>query len=161
MQNVAPRKCSDSIAGLSVLPIFWFPGTWLSGAVALAKKNSECHNTKQPCIRSAGLPAAQLAAVFQAAPRNTRRVIFATNLAETSLTIEGVVYVVDTLHSRQSVYDPFVDMESQAVAPISAAAAKQRAGRAGRVRPGHCFRICTEDDFKVLDAPAEHDISHL
>ena len=64
-------------------------------------------------------------------------------MAETSLTIEGVVYVIDTLHSRQSVYDPFADMEAQAVAPISAAAAAQRAGRAGRVRPGHCFRLCT------------------
>lgn len=70
-------------------------------------------------------------------------------MAETSLTIEGVVYVIDTLHSRQSVYDPFVDLDAQALAPISGAAARQRGGRAGRVRPGHCFRVCTEDAFKV------------
>jgi HrpA-like RNA helicase len=116
------------------------------------------HNSTHIC---AGLPAAQLAEAFKPAPRNTRRAVFATNMAETSLTIEGVVYVVDTLHHRQSVYDPFVDMDSQAVAPISAAAAKQRAGRAGRVRPGHCFRICTEDDFKVPLSKRSYCVSSL
>ena len=100
-------------------------------------------------VSHAGLPAPQLAAIFQPTPRHTRRVIFATNMAETSLTIEGIVYVIDTLHSRQSVYDPFVDLDAQAVTPISGAAAQQRGGRAGRVRPGHCFRVCTEDAFKV------------
>jgi Helicase conserved C-terminal domain len=97
----------------------------------------------------AGAPQAQQAEVFAPAPRGVRRVIYSTNLAETSVTIEGVVYVVDALHSRQSVYDPLVDMNAQAVAPISRAAATQRAGRAGRVRPGHCFRLCTEEAFEV------------
>ena len=97
----------------------------------------------------AGVPPAQQADVFTPTPRNTRRAIFATNLAETSLTIEGVVYVVDALHARQRAYDPLLDLDSLLTAPITRAAAKQRAGRAGRVRPGHCFRLCTREAFEV------------
>ena len=99
-----------------------------------------------PC---AGLPAAQQLAVFAPCPRNHRRVIVATNIAETSVTLEGVVYVVDTLFSKQRSYNPLVGLECLLVAPISKASAAQRAGRAGRVRPGHCFRLCTEQAFKV------------
>lgn len=87
--------------------------------------------------------------MFSPTPRNTRRAIFATNLAETSLTIEGVVYVVDALHARQRAYDPLLDLDSLLTAPITRASAKQRAGRAGRVRPGHCFRLCTRYAFQV------------
>lgn len=104
----------------------------------------------RPCSRwPAGVPPAQQAEVFTPTPRNTRRAIFATNLAETSLTIEGVVYVVDTLHSKQRAYDPLLDLDSLLVAPVTRASAKQRAGRAGRVRPGHCFRLCTQEAFEV------------
>lgn len=97
----------------------------------------------------AGVPPARQADVFTPTPRNTRRAIFATNLAETSLTIEGVVYVVDALHARQRAYDPLLDLDSLLTAPITRASATQRAGRAGRVRPGHCFRLCTREAFEV------------
>ncbi|CDF36646.1 Predicted pre-mRNA splicing factor ATP-dependent RNA helicase PRP43 [Chondrus crispus] len=76
-----------------------------------------------------------------------RKVICATNIAETSLTIDGVVYVVDTGFSKQKIYNPRVRVESLLVQEISRASAKQRAGRAGRTRPGKCFRLYTEESF--------------
>lgn len=76
-----------------------------------------------------------------------RKVVVATNIAETSLTIDGIVYVVDPGFSKQKVYNPRIRVESLLVSPISKASAQQRAGRAGRTRPGKCFRLYTEKDF--------------
>ncbi|KAJ1448204.1 P-loop containing nucleoside triphosphate hydrolase protein [Pelagophyceae sp. CCMP2097] len=77
-----------------------------------------------------------------------RKVVVSTNIAETSLTIDGIVYVVDPGFSKQKVYNPRIRVESLLVSPISRASAKQRAGRAGRTRPGKCFRLYTEASFK-------------
>lgn len=87
-----------------------------------------------------GLPGAQQKAVFAPTPRGQRKVVAATNVAETSLTLEGVVYVVDCCFAKQRCYNPLTGLEALLVAPISKANAAQRAGRAGRLRPGHCFR---------------------
>ncbi|CAN1770829.1 Probable pre-mRNA-splicing factor ATP-dependent RNA helicase DEAH9 [Linum perenne] len=87
-----------------------------------------------------GLPRADQDLVFSPSPRGKRKVIISTNIAETSLTLEGVVYVVDSGFSKQRFYDPMSDIENLVVAPISKASARQRAGRAGRVRPGKCYR---------------------
>ncbi|KAJ6607255.1 P-loop containing nucleoside triphosphate hydrolase protein [Mycena sp. CBHHK59/15] len=76
-----------------------------------------------------------------------RKVIVATNIAEASLTIDGIVYVVDPGFSKQRVYNPRIRVDSQLVSPISKASAQQRAGRAGRTQPGKCFRLYTEKDF--------------
>ncbi|KAL4061704.1 P-loop containing nucleoside triphosphate hydrolase protein [Scleroderma yunnanense] len=76
-----------------------------------------------------------------------RKVVISTNIAETSLTIDGIVYVVDPGFSKQKVYNPRIRVESLLVTPISKASAQQRAGRAGRTRPGKCFRLYTEKDF--------------
>ncbi|KAI2498633.1 hypothetical protein MHU86_15867 [Fragilaria crotonensis] len=76
-----------------------------------------------------------------------RKVVVSTNIAETSITIEGVVYVVDPGFSKQKVYNPRIRVESLLVSPISRASARQRAGRAGRTRPGKCFRLYTEESF--------------
>jgi len=76
-----------------------------------------------------------------------RKVVVSTNIAETSLTIDGIVYVVDPGFSKQKVYNPRIRVESLLVSPISKASAQQRAGRAGRTRPGKCFRLYTEKDF--------------
>merc|ERR1719253_951392 len=76
-----------------------------------------------------------------------RKVVVSTNIAETSLTIDGIVYVVDPGFSKQKVYNPRERVESLLVSPISQASAKQRAGRAGRTRPGKCFRLYTEVSF--------------
>ncbi|OGM42204.1 pre-mRNA-splicing factor ATP-dependent RNA helicase PRP43 [Aspergillus bombycis] len=80
--------------------------------------------------------------------RAGRKVIVSTNIAETSLTIDGIVYVVDPGFSKQKIYNPRIRVESLLVSPISKASAQQRAGRAGRTRPGKCFRLYTEGAFK-------------
>jgi pre-mRNA-splicing factor ATP-dependent RNA helicase DHX15/PRP43 len=76
-----------------------------------------------------------------------RKVIVSTNVAETSLTIDGIVYVIDPGFSKQKMYNPRIRVESLLVSPISKASAQQRAGRAGRTRPGKCFRLYAEEDF--------------
>lgn len=76
-----------------------------------------------------------------------RKVVVSTNIAETSLTIDGIVYVVDPGFSKQKVYNPRIRVESLLVSPISRASARQRAGRAGRTRPGKCYRLYTEQSF--------------
>jgi pre-mRNA-splicing factor ATP-dependent RNA helicase DHX15/PRP43 len=80
-----------------------------------------------------------------------RKCIVSTNIAETSLTINGIVYVVDPGFSKQKVYNPRIRVESLLVSPISRASAQQRAGRAGRTQPGKCFRLYTEKAFSELD----------
>jgi pre-mRNA-splicing factor ATP-dependent RNA helicase DHX15/PRP43 len=101
------------------------------------------------------LPPAQQQKIFDPAPpprkqggRPGRKCIVSTNIAETSLTIDGIVYVVDPGFSKQKVYNPRIRVESLLVSPISKASAQQRAGRAGRTRPGKCFRLYTEGAFK-------------
>jgi len=94
------------------------------------------------------LPMAQQKKVFRHAP-GKRKVIVATNIAETSLTIDGVVYVVDPGLFKQKLYNPRTHSESLLVSPISRASAMQRAGRAGRTQPGKCFRLYTEETFRT------------
>ena len=77
-----------------------------------------------------------------------RKVVVSTNIAETSLTIDGVVFVIDPGFSKQKVYNPRIRVESLLVSPISKASAQQRAGRAGRTKPGKCFRLYTEKAYK-------------
>lgn len=101
------------------------------------------------------LPPHQQQRIFAKAPgplraggRPGRKVIISTNIAETSLTIDGIVYVVDPGFSKQKIYNPRIRVESLLVSPISKASAQQRAGRAGRTKPGKCFRLYTEKAFK-------------
>ncbi|KAI5798953.1 P-loop containing nucleoside triphosphate hydrolase protein [Geopyxis carbonaria] len=101
------------------------------------------------------LPPQQQQKIFDPAPPPRtpngtpgRKVVVSTNIAETSLTIDGIVYVVDPGFSKQKVYNPRIRVESLLVSPISKASAQQRAGRAGRTRPGKCFRLYTEQAFK-------------
>eukprot|EP01125_Pyxidicula_operculata_P017449 TRINITY_DN610_c2_g1_i1.p2 TRINITY_DN610_c2_g1~~TRINITY_DN610_c2_g1_i1.p2 ORF type:complete len:707 (+),score=155.78 TRINITY_DN610_c2_g1_i1:38-2158(+) len=79
-----------------------------------------------------------------------RKCVVATNIAETSLTINGIVYVIDPGFAKQKVYNPRIRVESLLVSPISRASAQQRAGRAGRTQPGKCFRLYTEKAFSEL-----------
>ncbi|KAF9608754.1 hypothetical protein IFM89_010886 [Coptis chinensis] len=94
-----------------------------------------------------GLSRADQDLIFSPTPRGKRKVIVSTNIAETSLTLEGIVYVVDSGFSKQRFYNPISDIENLVVAPISKASARQRAGRAGRVRSGKCYRLYTEEYF--------------
>ncbi|CAG9973985.1 unnamed protein product [Clonostachys byssicola] len=87
-----------------------------------------------------------------------RKCIVSTNIAETSLTIDNIVYVVDSGLSRQLVYNPRLDMDMLRVAPISQASANQRAGRAGLTKNGVCLRLYSKEDFELMDASTEPDI---
>ena len=94
------------------------------------------------------LPSEMQAKIFEPTPKGARKVVLATNIAETSLTIDGVVYVIDPGFSKQKSYNAKTGMESLVVTPISQASANQRAGRAGRVAPGKCFRLYTNWAFQ-------------
>ncbi|CAL9138746.1 unnamed protein product [Musa acuminata var. zebrina] len=92
--------------------------------------------------------------VFSPAPPNCRRFIVATNIAETSLTVDGIVYVIDSGFVKQRQYNPSTGMYSLDIVQISRVQADQRAGRAGRTRPGKCYRLYprTVYDEEFLDA---------
>eukprot|EP00743_Colponemidia_sp_Colp-15_P006211 GILK01006680.1.p1 GENE.GILK01006680.1~~GILK01006680.1.p1 ORF type:complete len:1059 (+),score=238.82 GILK01006680.1:57-3179(+) len=90
------------------------------------------------------LPSDMQAKIFEKTPPGARKVVLATNIAETSLTIDGIVYVIDTGFCKQKSYDAKTGMEKLLVTPVSKASANQRAGRAGRVAPGKCFRLYTK-----------------
>jgi pre-mRNA-splicing factor ATP-dependent RNA helicase DHX15/PRP43 len=101
------------------------------------------------------LPPAAQQRIFEAAPPPKyeggppgRKVIVSTNIAETSLTIDGIVYVIDPGFAKQKVYNPRIRVESLLVSPISKASAHQRAGRAGRTQPGKAFRLYTAKAFE-------------
>ncbi|KAI8466158.1 MAG: DEAH-box nuclear pre-mRNA splicing factor [Monoraphidium minutum] len=96
----------------------------------------------------ASLPPEMQLRVFRSGPGGARRCIVATNVAETSITVEGVVYVVDSGVVKQKHYHPSSGMDSLDVVPISRVQATQRAGRAGRTRPGMCFRLYTRLYFE-------------
>lgn len=81
----------------------------------------------------------------------TRKVVLATNIAETSVTVSGVRFVVDCGKSKVKQYRPRLGMESLLAKPISRVSAIQRAGRAGREAKGKCYRVYTEEDYLKLD----------
>ncbi|CAK7273893.1 hypothetical protein SEPCBS57363_005881 [Sporothrix epigloea] len=103
-----------------------------------------------PLPMYAGLSADEQMYVFDEAPGDTRKVIFSTNIAEASVTISGVVYVVDCGFVKQRAYSPSTGIETLATTSVSKAAAAQRAGRAGRTKPGKCFRLYTEESYLGL-----------
>ncbi|OIW27519.1 P-loop containing nucleoside triphosphate hydrolase protein [Coniochaeta ligniaria NRRL 30616] len=98
----------------------------------------------------AGLTTEQQMYVFDEAPENTRKVIFSTNIAEASVTINGIAYVVDCGFVKLRTYNPKTGIETLTATPVSKASAAQRAGRAGRTKPGKCFRLYTEDAYRAL-----------
>ncbi|CAN6920064.1 unnamed protein product [Brassica oleracea] len=124
-------------------------------AIKLLAEEAHSHQKNSsgllPLPLYSGLSRAEQELIFTPTPRGKRKVILSTNIAETSLTLEarllGVVYVIDSGFSKQKFYNPISDIESLVVAPISKASARQRSGRAGRVRPGKCYRLYTEDYF--------------
>lgn len=94
------------------------------------------------------MPADLQAKIFDRAAPGVRKVIVATNIAETSLTVDGIMYVVDAGYSKLKVYNPRMRMDTLQITPISQANASQRAGRAGRTGPGKAFHLYTERAFK-------------
>ncbi|MCB1703235.1 MAG: ATP-dependent helicase HrpB [Halioglobus sp.] len=94
----------------------------------------------------------------QPAPQGLRKVVLSTNVAETSLTIEGITVVVDSGLVREAVFDPPTGLTRLAIRRISRASAEQRRGRAGRQAPGFCYRLWTEQQQERLVAHATPEI---
>ncbi|XP_056432609.1 ATP-dependent RNA helicase DHX8 [Gadus chalcogrammus] len=94
------------------------------------------------------LPSEMQTRIFDPAPPGSRKVVIATNIAETSLTIDGIYYVVDPGFVKQKVYNSKTGIDQLVVTPISQAQAKQRAGRAGRTGPGKTYRLYTERAYR-------------
>ncbi|XP_041023917.1 probable pre-mRNA-splicing factor ATP-dependent RNA helicase DEAH5 [Juglans microcarpa x Juglans regia] len=99
------------------------------------------------------LPSEMQSRIFEPAPPGKRKVVVATNIAEASLTIDGIFYVIDPGFAKQNVYNPKQGLDSLIITPISQASAKQRAGRAGRTGPGKCYRLYTESAYRNEMSP--------
>ena len=98
----------------------------------------------------AGLTTEQQLYVFEPAPENTRKVIVSTNIAEASITVDGVVYVIDCGFVKLRAHNPATGIETLTATPISRASATQRTGRAGRTKPGKCYRLYTEQAYQSM-----------
>lgn len=99
----------------------------------------------------AALPQHAQQRIFQPTPFRTRKVILATNIAETSVTVPGVRFVIDCGKSKIKQFRNRLGLESLLVKPISRSAAIQRKGRAGREAPGQCYRLYTEDGYNTME----------
>ena len=91
-------------------------------------------------------------------PSQGNRIVLSTNVAETSLTVPGIRYVIDTGTARISRYSARTKVHRLPIEPISQASARQRAGRCGRVAPGTCIRLYSEDDFDSRQAFTDPEI---
>ncbi|KAJ3119254.1 DEAH-box ATP-dependent RNA helicase prp22 [Nowakowskiella sp. JEL0407] len=89
--------------------------------------------------------------IFEDPPNGIRKIVFATNIAQTSVTIPGIRYVVDSGFVKQKMYDPATSMDALVVVPISQATATQRAGRAGRTTTGKVYRLYSRDSFEEME----------
>ena len=106
----------------------------------------------------ASLPTEQQIRVFQPVPEGTRKVVIATNIAETSVTVPGVRYVVDSGFTREKYFDTRSGMESLETVRVSRVSAQQRAGRAGRTGAGKCFRLYSSSDYALMNEHTEPEI---
>ena len=105
----------------------------------------------QPLPLYAGLTTEQQMYIFEPTADNARKVIVSTNIAEASVTIDGISFVIDCGFVKLRAYNPLTGIDSLTATPISKAAATQRSGRAGRTKPGKCFRLYTEQEFEAMD----------
>lgn len=106
----------------------------------------------------AALPPQQQLKVFEKVKPHQRKVILSTNIAETSVTIPGVRYVIDSGLRKIKVWRHELGLSTLLTVPISKASASQRTGRAGREAPGKCFRLYTENDYIKLSQNTEPEI---
>ena len=117
-------------------------------AIQMISERAASLHPKAPSILAlpmfAGLTTEQQMYVFEPAPENTRKVIVSTNIAEASITIDGIIFVIDCGFVKLRAFNPVTGIETLTATSISKASATQRAGRAGRTKPGKCFRLYTE-----------------
>ncbi|KAI1343970.1 P-loop containing nucleoside triphosphate hydrolase protein [Xylariaceae sp. FL0016] len=132
---------------------------------AIAERSAQLRANSQaiqPLPLYAGLSTEQQMYVFEPS-ENSRKVVLSTNIAEASVTIDGIVYVIDSGFVKLRAFDPKTGIESLTATAVSKASAAQRAGRAGRTKPGKCFRLYTEEAFHSLPdaSPPEIQRSNL
>ncbi|XP_018563364.1 pre-mRNA-splicing factor ATP-dependent RNA helicase PRP16 [Anoplophora glabripennis] len=116
----------------------------------LAERLTEIDNAPELSILPiySQLPSDLQAKIFQRSPEGIRKCVVATNIAETSLTVDGIIFVIDSGYCKLKVYNPRIGMDALQIYPISQANANQRSGRAGRTGPGQAFRLYTERQYK-------------
>lgn len=119
---------------------------------ALAKSDPNMSELLVLPIYSA-MPSEMQSRIFEPTPLGKRKVVIATNIAETSITIDGIYYVIDPGFVKVNAYDAKRSMDSLIVQPISRAQADQRSGRAGRTGPGKCYRLYTKNAY-LKEMPA-------
>ncbi|KAK1387314.1 Pre-mrna-splicing factor atp-dependent rna helicase deah7 [Heracleum sosnowskyi] len=129
------------------VPIFHIPGRTFPVQTLYSK--SPCEDYVE-----ATLPADLQAKIFQKAEDGARKCIVATNIAETSLTVDGIFYIIDIGYGKTKVYNPRMGMDALQVFLVSRAAADQRARRAGRTRPGTCYQLNTENAYQTELLPS-------
>ncbi|XP_063404918.1 uncharacterized protein LOC134688289 [Mytilus trossulus] len=99
--------------------------------------------------------------VFEPSPVGKRKIVFATNSAETSITIPGIKYVIDTGVAKEMLYDPQKNINALNVTNITRSSAEQRKGRAGRTEPGKCYRLYTENTYNNMETNSKPEISRV
>lgn len=104
------------------------------------------------------LPPEEQRRAFEPTPPGCRKIVFATNVAETSVTIPGVRFIVDTGMVKSAAFDHKRNMHILKVREISKSSAQQRKGRAGRTAPGRCYRLYSETSFEKMDDMAKPEI---
>ncbi|MCJ1283936.1 hypothetical protein MMC26_003267 [Xylographa opegraphella] len=123
-------------------------------AIQMISERAASLHSQAPSILAlpmyAGLSTEQQLYVFEPTPENTRKVIVSTNIAEASVTIDGIVYVIDCGFVKLRAFNPKTGIESLTATSVSKAAATQRAGRAGRTKPGKCYRLYTEKTYETM-----------
>ena len=111
----------------------------------LTQRGKDTYPQLNVVLLFAAMPAEEQMKVFEETPKGTRKIVLATNIAETSLTIPGIRYVVDTGLTKMRTFKAKSGVEELKVVPIARSQATQRCGRAGREAPGKCYRLYTED----------------
>jgi HrpA-like RNA helicase len=135
--NYRHDVCSQDVEGMLILPIY--------GVITVSYSHHKLYETTK------ALDEWDQRRVFHPAPAGQRKVVFATNIAATSITLPGTHYVVDCGLVKQKMLDPNIGMDALLVVPISKSAANQRAGRAGRTAHGKAYRLYTAEDFQEMD----------
>lgn len=161
--NVAPYV-SDVVRAVAEIHRTEEEGTILAFLTSPLEVEWACESFQAPNARPLALHGKlsyeEQSLVFQDYP-GKRKVIFATNVAETSLTIPGVKYVVDSGLAKESRFEPGSGMNILRVCWISKSSANQRAGRAGRTEPGRCYRLYSHDDFCSMTDQQEPEIRRV
>ncbi|KAF0246928.1 MAG: ATP-dependent helicase [Planctomycetota bacterium] len=139
--------------------LVFMPGAWdIARTLELLKSRPETRDAALLPLHGELPPREQDAAVARA---DRRKIVVATNVAETSLTIDGVRLVVDSGLARLPRHDPRRGLNTLFIEPISRASADQRAGRAGRTAPGTCVRLWSEAEHKKRPAREEPEVKRL